>query len=168
MAKRDRIKAAVRWMLVGRRDGVRSMVRSALGWFTWLDEEAAPAPSAPSEGPTGPTTGGSDDRPAQAVPEGWVAVLGVDELDDGEVIEVMVGERAVAVARVDGEWFAVDNVCPHAGGPLGDGILDGCTLTCPWHGYAYDVRSGACEVDDQLAVPTVPVKVAAGRVLLQA
>lgn len=165
LGNRDRIKAVVRWMLVGRRSGVRSRVRSVLGVFTWLDEPRPTSASQAAEEPA-TTSGAGDPSPAAAVPDGWTAVLRVDEIGDGEVIEVMVGEHAVAVGRVDGEWFAVDNVCPHAGGPLGDGILDGCTLTCPWHGYSYDVRTGKCEVDDALEVATVEVRVVGDAVLV--
>ena len=80
----------------------------------------------------------------------------------------MVGERAIALARVDGAFHALDNVCPHAGGPLGDGVLDGCQLTCPWHGWTFDVRSGACLVDETLHAGTVPVRVHEGFVYVQA
>lgn len=167
MAKRDRIKAIVRWLVVGRREGVRSRVRSALGWFTWLDRQRPTGPRSPEEESTAGASGAAD-AGAGPVPEGWTAVLGVDELDDGEVMEVMVGERALAIARVDDEFYALDNVCPHAGGPLGDGVLDGCSLTCPWHGYSFDVRDGGCEVDDALHVETLPVRIDDGRVLVHA
>ena len=52
------------------------------------------------------------------------------------------GERWYALANVDGTLHALDNNCPHNGGPLGRGSLEGNELTCPWHGYRWDVTSG--------------------------
>jgi len=175
MAARRQIRSVIRWVLVGRRDGVRSRVRSALGWFTWLDrtessndESGGDGSSDGAQGRAG--RGGSADQPsAPSAPAGWSAVLRSDELAPGEIVEVMVGERGIAVARVsDDEWLACDNVCPHAGGPLGDGVLEGDQVSCPWHGYAYDLRSGQCVVDDQLEVETLEVRVEDGQVLVHA
>lgn len=166
VAKRDRIKAIVRWLVVGRREGLRAKVRSAFGLFTWLDRTRPAGTSATPEAPATPARPSAGDE--TPVPDGWTAVLSADELDEGDVMEVMLGERAIAVARVDGEYYALDNVCPHAGGPLGDGVLDGCSLTCPWHGYSFDVRDGGCEVDPSLHVETLPVQVKGGRVLVHA
>jgi nitrite reductase/ring-hydroxylating ferredoxin subunit len=52
------------------------------------------------------------------------------------------GDRIVALFHVGAEFFALDGVCPHQGGPLGKGQLCGHTLTCPWHGWQFDVRTG--------------------------
>jgi nitrite reductase/ring-hydroxylating ferredoxin subunit len=51
-------------------------------------------------------------------------------------------DRIVALSNVDGEFFALDGICPHQGGPLGKGTLNGCIITCPWHGFQFDVRNG--------------------------
>lgn len=53
--------------------------------------------------------------------------------------------RLAALFNVDGEIFALDNVCPHAGGPLGEGSLEGTIVTCPWHGWSFDVKTGECQ-----------------------
>lgn len=156
----------LRWVLVGRRTGLRSKVRRALGLFTWLDREAKAGPPAPEAEPISPPT-----TPAPSTPEsldGWVRVLDVEEVSPGSVVEVLVGERPVAVANVDGTFLAVDGTCPHAGGPLGDGVLDGGVLTCPWHGWGWDLRTGVSTVDASQAVQTVAVKVSAGGVWVEA
>lgn len=72
----------------------------------------------------------------------YVEVAEVDDVpeDGGRVFEVE-GVR-VAVFRVDGGFYAIDNTCTHAGGSLGDGGLRGCTVMCPRHGAEFDVRSG--------------------------
>ncbi|MBI2845140.1 MAG: Rieske 2Fe-2S domain-containing protein, partial [Chloroflexi bacterium] len=50
--------------------------------------------------------------------------------------------KDIALFNVNGQFFAIDDVCAHAGGPLSEGTLEGTTVTCPWHGSQYDVRSG--------------------------
>jgi nitrite reductase/ring-hydroxylating ferredoxin subunit len=50
----------------------------------------------------------------------------------------------VAVFNVGGEFYAIDNSCPHRGGPLGEGELEDCIVTCPWHEFRFDVRTGKC------------------------
>ncbi len=57
-------------------------------------------------------------------------------------IERIVEGRIIALYRVGENFHAVDGICPHAGGPLGAGRLDGCIVTCPWHGWQFDVTTG--------------------------
>ena len=150
-------------MLVGRSDGLRARLRRATGLFTWLDRSASPAP-APAPAPTPTPTPAPTARVEDVAPEGWLRVLDAAEVRPGEVIEVLAGSRPLAVANVGGTIYAVDSTCPHAGGPLGDGHLDGHTLTCPWHGWGYDVRTGRSLVDESVAVGVRPVKVVGGAV----
>jgi thiamine pyrophosphate-dependent acetolactate synthase large subunit-like protein/nitrite reductase/ring-hydroxylating ferredoxin subunit len=65
------------------------------------------------------------------------------DLEPGHITTVIVGNRALAVARTEDGWGALDNHCPHQGGPLGDGEIERGWLICPWHGYEYDPLSGA-------------------------
>jgi nitrite reductase (NADH) small subunit len=156
-----------RWVAVGRRDGLRARVRRALGVCTWLDRGREPRRHAPEPTPE-PSAEPVPEAPAAADLTGWVRVLDVAEVPPGQVVEVLAGDRAVAVANVDGQIFAVDSVCPHAGGPLGDGHLDGCTLTCPWHGWTFDVRDGSSELAADVRVGTFEVHIEDGAVWLQA
>jgi len=71
-----------------------------------------------------------------------VTVARVDDVPPGHVRLVLAGERWYALANVDGRFFAVDNNCPHMGGPLARGTLSGRELTCPWHGWRWDMTSG--------------------------
>ncbi|MBI4355626.1 MAG: Rieske 2Fe-2S domain-containing protein [Candidatus Omnitrophica bacterium] len=82
----------------------------------------------------------------------------------GKVVEV--GGRALAVFNVGGQFHVMDNACLHRGGPLGEGMLDGTTVTCPWHGWEYDVTSGACSTDPSLKVATIPVKIEGSDILV--
>jgi len=72
----------------------------------------------------------------------WIDIAAVDDLPPGNAREAVVGGEMVAVFNVDGEFYALDGVCPHQGGPLGQGSLSGTTVTCPWHGWQFDVTTG--------------------------
>lgn len=64
------------------------------------------------------------------------------DVPPGQIREFRVSGTSVAVANVDGKFFAINSVCLHHGGPLGEGELEGSTVTCPWHGWQYDVATG--------------------------
>ena len=89
----------------------------------------------------------------------FVKVGSLSTLPPGSVMEAHVGAGTYAVCNAGGEIHALDGICPHAGGPLGQGALHGTTLVCPWHAWGYDCRSGANEIDDALLVDKVPVKI---------
>lgn len=82
----------------------------------------------------------------------------------GKVVEA--GGKTLAVFNCDGTFYAVDNACKHRGGPLGEGSLSGTSVTCPWHGWEYDVTSGACAMDPSITVQTFSVKVQGDDVLV--
>jgi thiamine pyrophosphate-dependent acetolactate synthase large subunit-like protein/nitrite reductase/ring-hydroxylating ferredoxin subunit len=77
----------------------------------------------------------------------WHRVAEVDELPAGRVKAVTAGSRSMALTHIDGGFYAMDNRCPHQGGPLGEGSIetgnDGqCWLRCPWHGWDFDPKTG--------------------------
>jgi nitrite reductase (NADH) small subunit len=75
----------------------------------------------------------------------------------------------VAVFRTaEDRVFALVDRCPHKAGPLSEGIVQGCAVACPLHGWVIDVESGEAEAPDEGRVPTVPVKIEGGRILLAA
>ena len=69
-------------------------------------------------------------------------VADVSELPPGTGKEVMAGDQVVALFNVEGAIHALDGICPHAGGPLAEGTLRGTIITCPWHGWQFDVTDG--------------------------
>lgn len=70
--------------------------------------------------------------------------MAVSELPPaGEAREVVCGARQICIANAGGAISAMDNVCPHRGGPLGQGIVEDGKLICPWHAWAFDVKTGA-------------------------
>ena len=89
----------------------------------------------------------------------WIRVATTPELPPGANCELVVEDRIVALFNVDGELFALDGVCPHQGGPLGKGALTGCIVTCPWHGWQFDVRDGQHQASATLRHAFFPVKV---------
>ena len=72
----------------------------------------------------------------------WHKVAELDDLPDGRVRTVTVGTRSLALTRVGDRYGALDNHCPHQGGPLGEGSIEKGLLRCPWHGYDYDPLTG--------------------------
>lgn len=71
-----------------------------------------------------------------------IRIASVEDVKPGEGIEVVAAGRVIALFNIEGEFHALDGVCPHAGGPLGNGDVSGCQVTCPWHGWQFDVTSG--------------------------
>lgn len=69
-------------------------------------------------------------------------VASLSDLVVGQGIEVVASDRVLALFRTESGVFAIDGVCAHAGGPVGKGKLNGPVVTCPWHGWQYDVRTG--------------------------
>ena len=77
----------------------------------------------------------------------WYKAIDVDQLPDGRVVAVSIGTKTVAISHFDGDFGAIDNACPHQGGPLGEGSIEPgaegeCWLRCPWHGYDYHPVTG--------------------------
>ena len=78
----------------------------------------------------------------------WFKVADPDELPDGRVKSVLAGVRQVCLVHFDGQYVAMDNKCPHQGGPLGEGSIEKgvegkCWIRCPWHGWDFDPLTGA-------------------------
>ena len=89
----------------------------------------------------------------------FVRAVAVGEVPVGTIQEVTVDGKAVAVANVGGEFHAINNTCLHHGGPLGDGQLEGKIVTCPWHGWQYDVTTGKISQNPAVGVDCYAVDV---------
>lgn len=97
----------------------------------------------------------------------FIDVAGTDELPLGRAIARTIGDRRVALFHTADGFFATDNTCPHRGGPLGEGDLFGNEIVCPWHFWAFDVRTGECPGNPEVRVLKYEVKVEQNRVLVQ-
>jgi nitrite reductase/ring-hydroxylating ferredoxin subunit len=89
----------------------------------------------------------------------WISIGSVKDYPIGTATEIVVVEQVVAVVNVAGQIHAIDGVCPHQGGPLGNGNLQDCVLTCPWHGWQFDVRDGQSLLSPAVRHPTLPTRV---------
>ncbi len=87
-----------------------------------------------------------------------IKVEGMSDLQPGENRTVQVNGLSIAFFNVNGELFAIGNSCAHRGGSLGDGFLEGDIVTCPLHGWQYDVKTGSCVMVPSASVPCFPVK----------
>ena len=72
-------------------------------------------------------------------------VTNTTDLAPGDMKLVDLDGEEIAIANVDGEYFAFNNTCPHAGGPLAEGELEGDIVTCPWHFTPFNVRTGEAQ-----------------------
>ena len=90
----------------------------------------------------------------------FVSVADVASLPPGQGRTVQVRGRGFALYNCDGEFFALDDECPHRGGPLGAGALENGQVVCPLHGWGFEVKTGAC-----INRPDRPVKTYATRIV---
>ncbi len=93
------------------------------------------------------------------MPGTWTKVGTTDAVAPGAVIKAEVDGKEMAVYNVDGKFYCTSNVCPHQGGPLSEGMLEGTTIVCPWHAWVFDVSNGVSPVNPRAKIPCYPVKV---------
>jgi nitrite reductase/ring-hydroxylating ferredoxin subunit len=84
----------------------------------------------------------------------------------GQSAEVVADGRIFAVYNVDGVFHVIDGICPHAGGPLGKGTLRGNIVTCPWHGWQFNVSSGQHCLNQRICQTAYAVRIENGRVII--
>jgi nitrite reductase/ring-hydroxylating ferredoxin subunit len=97
----------------------------------------------------------------------FVRAIGVSELPPGKCTEVSIAGKAVALYNVGGTFYATSNTCIHRGGPLGQGLLEGDSVMCPWHAWTWDVRTGENTANPTLKIATFEVKVEGEDVLVK-
>ena len=98
----------------------------------------------------------------------FVKVGSLAALPPGSVMKVEVGPDSFAICNAGGEVHALEGICPHAGGPLGEGALNGTTLVCPWHSWEYDCRTGVNTFDDSVKLEKFPVRINGDDILIDA
>ena len=97
----------------------------------------------------------------------FVRALALSDLPPGQCAEVSVAGKPVALYNVGGTVYATSNTCIHRGGPLGQGMLDGTAVLCPWHAWSWDVTTGENTANPELKIATYAVRVENGEVLVQ-
>lgn len=93
--------------------------------------------------PSSPDTHTPDAQTPEGEEVEWHRVAALDELPEGRVMTVTVGRKSLALTHYEGQYGALDNHCPHQGGPLGEGSIENGWLRCPWHGYDYSPLDGS-------------------------
>ncbi len=83
-----------------------------------------------------------------------------DEIPAGSIREFQVDGLTVAIANIGNKFYAINNTCLHRGGPLGQGVLQGVAVTCPWHGWQYDVTTGKLVMNPTIGVKTYVLEAA--------
>lgn len=99
----------------------------------------------------------------------WIDIGALSDIpvQGARVVKTLVG--CVAVFRTaDDQVFAIDDRCPHKGGPLSEGIVHGHSVTCPLHAWVFNLESGLSQGADKGAVATYPARIERGRILLDA
>ena len=94
----------------------------------------------------------------------FVTVARVEDLRPGTIKTVRAADEQIALARIGDDFYALQNSCAHLKGPLGEGRLEDCVLSCPWHGWQYDVRTGKNVFDLAIEITTYDVLVEDGEV----
>ncbi len=96
----------------------------------------------------------------------WLRIGRLEEFPAGGARSVRVGARRMAIFRVGEEWFALEDVCPHMRARLSEGSVSGLEVTCGWHGWRFDLRSGRSLTKSWASVRTGAIRVEAGEVFL--
>ena len=76
-------------------------------------------------------------------------------------------QETICIANVDGSYSAMDNFCLHRGGPLGQGMIENGKIVCPWHGWAWDPKTGEAEQDPKARIAVYPLKIEDGELLVE-
>jgi nitrite reductase (NADH) small subunit len=96
----------------------------------------------------------------------FVKVFRLAQLPPESVVEVLIGGSAIALCRLGDEVHALWGTCPHQGGPLGYGTINGESVSCPWHGWEFNCVTGRNDFDPDTRVQTYPVRIEDGDILL--
>lgn len=88
----------------------------------------------------------------------WQKALKVSDVPEGQGKVAVLNGKEIALFKREGKIYALLNLCPHRGGPLGEGSLDGDEVICPWHAWGFDVKSGQCGALNDVKQPTFEVR----------
>ena len=88
----------------------------------------------------------------------WLCLNLSEPLSDGQATEVMIKERVIALFRHGGDLFAMDGMCAHQGGPVAEGQVEHGCVTCPWHGWQYELKTGIQTINRQPLQETFQVR----------
>jgi len=95
------------------------------------------------------------------MPSDFIPIANINDLPPGTCTSIETEDFGIALFNIDGKIYALDNTCPHAGGPLGEGTIEGEHVACPWHGWKFHIPTGVCQKNPtpSLNVPCYEVRV---------
>lgn len=96
----------------------------------------------------------------------FVKVATKSELALGTAKKIEIEGKEIALFNVDGNFLAIDDTCPHRGGPLSEGFVETGVLTCPWHGWQFQLETGECITNPSVCQTKYPVKVEGEDILI--
>jgi len=97
----------------------------------------------------------------------WVGIAKTTDVEEGKGTVVEYQRKCLALFNVRGAFHVIDNTCVHRGGPLGEGDLEGEVVTCPWHGWEYNVTTGHCGNNPSGHVKAYATRVEGGEVQIE-
>ena len=97
----------------------------------------------------------------------YVSAAKIGDVREGEGKTVSVNGQEVALFNEEGKIHAIDNSCAHKGGPLGEGTLNGEIVTCPWHGWKFNVKTGVSPVNPAASVKSFKTKIAGDEIQIE-
>ena len=97
----------------------------------------------------------------------FVDVGSTSELPVGRVTKKLIGDRTIALCHTASGFYALDNTCPHRGGPLSEGDVIGEEVICPWHLWGFEVATGNCGGSREVGVAAHEVRVENGRIFVR-
>ncbi|MGH9721583.1 MAG: Rieske (2Fe-2S) protein [Bryobacteraceae bacterium] len=96
-----------------------------------------------------------------------IKVGSLAQLQAGSMIEAMIADQPYAICNVEGKLYALEGTCPHRGGPIGQGAVNGAWVTCPWHAWEFDCRTGANDYNPEIKLKTYAVEVQGDDILIE-
>lgn len=94
----------------------------------------------------------------------WIRVANLNDIPPDTGLEVMAGQHVVALFREGDQVYALDGICPHAGGPLAQGTVAAGIVTCPWHGWQFEIASGRHCLTKTLQHKSFPAEIRNGEI----
>ena len=97
----------------------------------------------------------------------WHKAGKVSDVQEGKSQVLEIAGQGIAIFNVRGKFYAIQNTCPHRGGPLSEGHLEGNVVTCPWHAWQFDVTDGGCQTMPGTKQKTYPTKIEKDEVYIE-
>ena len=96
----------------------------------------------------------------------FIPVAKIEEVPPGSAKCIETGRAEIALFRLGEDFYAISNVCPHQGGPLAEGEVDGDCVICPWHSWRFNIKDGTSPLSPKLKIKTYSVRCEGDQVLI--